>query len=207
LKDFHNLKELSRILESALLREQKGLKVGPEAKILSKEDKAKLHGSYRSDFEKVFLRISRYSLFVAIMAATEVNLQRLCKWISDVLDVPPFKKKKRTGDIYTAIMKYLQEECRISMLGSVQLALSENVDKFRQIRNCIVHEDGRIPNPDIFDLASYRRSIPTLAVIPERDASSRIVLQKGFIDLSIHILQQFALGLFNSCKEKTAGTT
>ena len=198
--DLHELKELSSLVENFLRKEFHSTLERAEKEIaddLPEDEQYFLEACYSEDLqkiEKLFPRIQRYSLFTTAMSMIEGSVVTLCRGAKQIFNLTEEFDTKKPNVINRGI-KYLENN--LGIITNRYKHYIAFVDSLRKVRNCIVHEEGRVSGTkDESDIRSFISSIPTI----ELDKFDRIVILEGFIDSSSHTANLLIQRLFDSIR-------
>ena len=155
---------------------------------------------YAEDVDKiqeVFPRILRYSLFVTSMTKLECAIVSLCKGTKHIFGLsddfspkPPY--------VISRGLEYLKDQLGINTEKFRHYI--ELMEKYRMVRNCIVHSEGDITERDKDEplLRQFIAESPTLDI----DRHNRIILLEGFVTGAAHTSDLLWERLLNAIKEK-----
>lgn len=201
--DIEDIKELSDLTERILKKEYKSIIARADKEItddLPEFDKRFIAECYAEDVDKVqevFPRILRYSLFVTSMTKLECDIVSLCKGTQKIFALSADFNPKPPNVISRAI-EYLKKHLGINTKKFSHY--TELIEKYRMVRNCIVHSEGDITErgKDEPFLRQFIADSPTLNI----DRYNRIILLEGFVTGAAHSTELLWDRLLNAIKEK-----
>jgi len=198
--DLHELKEFSSLVENFLRKEFHSTLKRAEKEVvddLPEDQKYFLEACYSEDLqkiEKLFPRIQRYSLFTTAMSMIEGSVVMLCRGAKQIFNLTEEFDTTKPNVIKRGI-QYLEKN--LGIITDRYKYYIEFVDSLRKIRNCIVHEEGRVTGrKDESDIRNFISTMPTI----ELDEFDRILILKGFIDSSSHTANFLIQRLFDSVR-------
>lgn len=205
LSNFPDLEKFLERIEYLLKRERKSILKRAKERItndLPNDVASSLwedYGVELGQFENTFPGILRYPLFTMLMSMTEDSIVTLCHGVRQIFKLEKSFNQRKSDVINRGIKKYLKKHLCIDTSGYTDL--SELVDSFRNLRNCIVHSKGRIAwrtEKEEADLRKFIESTPTLEI----NHYGQIVILEGFIKISMHNGKLLVQRLLESIREK-----
>lgn len=199
--DIRNVRDVIDFIENNLSREIKHLEKQAKQEldqIENEEEKEFVSGWWAEDFfrlDKVLPDIQRRALFTTIMSMTEADLLLGCRMCQNAFKIPIEFKGKRSKRVVSQAMEYLLDNLTIRRhvlepyWGYIQILWS--------IRNAIVHHDGKIKVSDMFDVANFCDSVPTIEINDHR----KVILKKGSMEMIIHQVDLFFSRLIAEIKK------
>jgi hypothetical protein len=148
-------------------------------------------------FEVAFPQILRFSLFISLMATLEDSIVTLCHGVRQVFDVKE-SFSQRGPNVMDRPIKYLRKHASIDTNGYEDLIIF--VDELRNIRNCIVHSNGRVgwrKKEEEMALRNFIQCTPTIEI----NSYGKIVMLEGFIGNSANVAKSLIQKLFESIRK------
>jgi len=156
------------------------------------------YGAELGQFEETFPQILRFSLFITLMTTIEGSIVTLCHGARQIFELNKGFSQRGNNVINRAI-KYLKEFISIDTSGYGDLI--NFVDALRNLRNCVVHSEGRIEwrnKKEEADLRKFIENTPTLEI----NHYGQIVMLEGFIENSTNAAKLLIQKLLESIREK-----
>jgi len=194
-----NTKNYISIVENSFIDEDK--KITQEFEELKKE-KDKEYAEFKSEsliddsysLEFVSKQLFRHSTLISIYSFIEYQLKKIC----DSLDTKmflPMKPKDFAGSGVDKYSKYLLYVSSIDIKKDKKY-FWEELERFKKIRNILVHESGVVKKTDI-DINNYIKSNSNLSL--EHD---KLFIKERYITDQINLAEEFFNSLENDLEEK-----
>lgn len=202
--NFPDLEEFLHYTEHFLKREKKSIHKRASNEItddLPKDVASSIwedYGAELGQFGETFPQILRFSLFITLMTTIEGSIVTLCHGARQIFELNKVFSQRGPNVIDRAI-KYLKKHTSIDTSGYGHLI--NFVNALRNLRNCIVHSEGRIgwrKEEEEAYLRKFIENTPTLEI----NHYGQVVMLEGFIENSTNAAKLLIQKLLESIREK-----
>jgi hypothetical protein len=148
-------------------------------------------GAHKHEFEKLLPRLVSYSFVVMLFSELEFRIKEICKELRKRENIP-VKLNEFSGDLVDKFSKFLRKANESQVEKEVKI----EIKSFKEIRNCIVHNNGFLGNDKRSDRVRNLAKNELHIKIECDKNTERIIINNAFCYSRIEFFIKMFRGLF-----------